>query len=61
MADIVSVIVVGGVFIFFGAVMYKALKEPIDLIGGLLKEGFKWIGEQLGMIGTETVEVVTYE
>lgn len=61
MTDLISAVVVMGVFIFFGATIYKAMREPIDLMGGMLKNGFQWLVEQLGLVGMETVETVTYE
>lgn len=59
--DWISVLVVTIVSVFFLAVMYKALKDPIDLVIQGIKNTWFYITGQVAEQGGSTVEVIRYE
>lgn len=61
MADWISILVVTLVCIFFIAVMYKALREPLDLVISGVKNAFGYAGERIAQGGANTVEVIRYD
>jgi len=52
---VVSIIVVGGLFIF-----YRALKEPVDLLFGALGKGFHAIKDMLSGGPAQQYEEIRY-
>ncbi len=63
MTDWISVIVVTGVVVAGLGILYKALKEPLDMMFGFFKDGAIWIKFQItGMVDKSQsyTEVVTY-
>jgi hypothetical protein len=53
---IIIAIIVFGLFI-----MYRALKEPMDLLFGFIGKGFSWLGSALSSGGGKVKEVIRYE
>ena len=58
--DTASWIAIGAAIIFFLAVMYKALKEPIDAIFSLFGRMFGWGADKVSTAAVEGGAVVTY-
>jgi hypothetical protein len=53
-------IVVGIVIIVGLVIFYKALKEPLDLLGGLIKKAFSGIKESMASKTEEAYETIYY-
>ena len=56
----VDIGVVTGIVLFFCAVMYRALKGPIDLLLNGIKSGFIFLAEKASG-GTENIETIRYD
>jgi len=52
---ILTVIVIGGLFIF-----YKALKEPLDLFFGLIKRGIESLKDRVSGAREDVYETISY-
>ena len=52
---VLTIVTIGGLSIF-----YKALKEPIDFVFGLLRKVFESIIEKARGSGEEAVETISY-
>jgi len=56
-------VIVGGIIIFFLFVLYRALKEPVDLMFHYIKLFFLWIKDEVSSAAGSartTTEVIRY-
>ena len=61
MADWITILVVSLVFLGFGAIMYKGLKEPVDAMITGLKKVWGYITDKAVEKKDSTVEVIRYD
>lgn len=61
MVDYVTIGVVTAIIVFFIAIMYKALQEPVDMVIGWVKTGVMYLSSQAQGVGSNTIEVIKYD